>query len=258
MERDYDYAVCVHGEDLPDAAELGRSAGEKTVRRLNPKKAETSQVPVIYDPRVSSSLMRHFGSAINGVSVARGTTFLKDKMGERVFGEGIVVVDDPLRQRGLGSKPFDAEGVATQRRNFIEDGVLQSWILDLRSSRQLGLETTGNASRGTSSAPSPSATNFYLAAGQISRDDLIRDVDNGFYVTELIGMGVNGVTGDYSRGAGGFWIENGEITFPVGEMTIAGNLADIFMNMTPADDLEFKFATNAPTVRVDGLTVAGK
>ncbi len=258
MERDYDYAVCVHGEDLPDAAELGRSAGEKTVRRLNPEKVETSQVPVIYDPRVSSSLMRHFASAINGVSVARGTTFLKDKMGERVFAEGIVVVDDPLRQRGLGSKPFDAEGVATQRRNFIEDGVLQSWILDLRSSRQLGLETTGNASRGTSSAPSPSATNFYLAPGQISRDNLVNDIDNGFYITELIGMGVNGVTGDYSRGAGGFWIENGEITFPVGEMTIAGNLADMFMNMTPADDLEFKFATNAPTVRVDGLTVAGK
>jgi len=257
MERDYDYAVCVHGEDLPDAAELGRSAGEKTVRRLNPRKMETVHVPVIYDPRVSNSLMRHLASAINGVSVARGTTFLKDKMGERIFSDGIVAVDDPLRLRGLNSKAFDAEGVATQKRNIVEDGVLQSWILDLRSSRQLGLETTGNASRGTSSAASPAATNFYLAPGRVTRDQLIADVDHGFYVTELIGMGVNGVTGDYSRGASGFWIEKGEITFAVSEMTIAGNLKDMFMNMSAADDLEFKFGTNAPTLRIDGLTVAG-
>ncbi len=257
MERDYDYAVCVHGEDLPSAAGLGKSAGEKAVRRLNPKKVETAQVPVIFDPRVSNSIMRHLAGAINGVSVARGTIFLKDMMGKQVFSDGIVVVDDPLRQRGLNSKAFDAEGIATQRRNFIEDGVLQSWVLDLRSSRQLGLETTGNASRGTSSAPSPSATNFYLAPGAISRDDLIAGVDNGFYVTELIGMGINGVTGDYSRGAGGFWIENGEISFAVSEMTIAGNLKDMFMNLTPADDLEFKFGTNAPTLRIDDLTVAG-
>jgi len=258
MERDYDYAVCVYGEDLPDAGELGRSAGTKAVRRLNPRKVETSQVPVVFDPRVSNSLMRHLAGAINGTSVARGTTFLKDKMAARIFAEGIQVVDDPLRRRGLNSKPFDAEGVATSRRNIVDDGVLQSWILDLRSARQLGLETTGNASRGTSSAPSPSATNFYLAAGNISRDQLIGDIDSGFLVTELIGMGVNGVTGDYSRGAGGFWIEKGEIGFSVSEMTIAGNLLEMFANMTPADDLEFRFGTNAPTVRVDGLTVAGK
>ena len=213
---------------------------------------------MIYDPRVSNSLMGHLASAINGVSVARGTTFLKDSMGERIFKEGIVAVDDPLRLRGLNSKAFDAEGVATQTRNVVEDGILQSWILDLRSSRQLGLETTGNASRGTSSSASPSATNFYLAPGKVSRDQLIAEIDNGFYVTELIGMGINGVTGDYSRGAGGFWIEKGEITFPVSEMTIAGNLKDMFMNLTPADDLEFKFGTNAPSVRIDGLTVAGK
>jgi len=258
MERDYDFAVAVHGEDLADPAELGKSAGEKAVRRLNPQKAETAQVPVIYDPRVSSSLLRHLASAINGVSVARGTTFLKDKMGDQLFPEAITVVDDPLRQRGLGSKPFDAEGVATARRNVIENGVLQTWILDLRSARQLDLQTTGHASRGTSSAPSPSITNFYLAAGDVSPEELIGGIDQGFYVTELIGMGVNGVTGDYSRGAGGFWIENGELGYAVSEMTIAGNLKDIFMNMTAADDLEFKFGTNAPTVRVDGLTVAGK
>jgi PmbA protein len=257
MERDYDYAVCVHGEDLPNAADIGRSAGEKTVRRLNPRKVETKQVPVIFDPRVSNSLMRHLAGAINGVSVARGTTFLKDMMGKRIFSEGIRIIDDPLRVRGLNSKAFDAEGVATQKRNFVDDGVLQSWVLDLRSSRQLGLDTTGNASRGTSSAPSPSATNFYLAPGNISQHDLVAGVDDGFYVTELIGMGINGVTGDYSRGAGGFWIEKGEITFAVSEMTIAGNLKDMFLNMTPADDLEFKFGTNAPTIRIDGLMVAG-
>jgi PmbA protein len=257
MERDYDYAVCVHGEDLPGSTQLGLSAAEKAVKRLNPRKVDTSQVPVIFDPRVSNSMMRHFSGAINGVSVARGTTFLKDMMGKQIFSDGITVVDDPLRRRGLGSKAFDAEGVATQKRNFIEDGVLQSWVLDLRSSRQLGLQTTGNASRGTSSAPSPSTTNFYLAPGKVSQADLIGEIDNGFYVTELIGMGVNGVTGDYSRGASGFWIENGEITFAVSEMTIAGNLKDMFMNLTAADDLEFKFGTNAPTIRVDGLTVAG-
>ncbi len=257
MERDYDYSTAVYGEDLESAAELGRTAGEKAVARLNPQKVETAQVPVIFDPRVSSSLVGHLSSAINGSSVARGTTFLKDKMGAQLFGKGVQIIDDPLRKRGLRSKAFDAEGVATQTRHLISDGVLQTWILDLRSARQLGLETTGNASRGTSSPPSPSATNLYMAAGDISRDDLIRGVTSGLYVTELIGMGVNGITGDYSRGAGGFWIENGEITYPVNEVTIAGSLLDMFKNMTPASDLQFRFGTNAPTVRVDGLTLAG-
>lgn len=257
MERDYDYSTAVYGEDLAKAADLGRAAGEKAVARLNPQKVETAQVPVIYDPRVSSSLLGHFSGAINGSSVARGTTFLKDKMGEQIFAAGVRIIDDPLRKRGLKSKAFDAEGVATKTRNLIEDGVLQSWVLDMRSARQLGLETTGNASRGTSSPPSPSTTNLYMDAGSISRKDLIGGVKSGLYVTELIGMGVNGITGDYSRGAGGFWIENGEITYPVNEVTIAGSLLDMFKNLTPADDLEFKYGTNAPTLRVDGLTLAG-
>jgi len=257
MERDYDYSTAVYGSDLSKAADLGRSAGEKAVARLNPQKVATTQVPVVFDPRVSSSLVGHLAGAINGSSVARGTTFLKDKMGARLFGEGVQIIDDPRRQRGLRSKAFDAEGVATQTRHLIENGVLQTWILDLRSARQLGLETTGNASRGPSSPPSPSTTNLYMAAGQISRDDLIGGIKSGLYVTELIGMGVNGITGDYSRGAGGFWIENGEITYPVNEVTIAGNLLDIFQNLVPADDLEFRFSTNAPTLRVDGLTLAG-
>ncbi len=257
MERDYDYSTAVYGEDLREASDLGRAAGEKAVARLKPRKVKTAQVPVIFDPRVSSSLVGHLSGAVNGSSVARGTTFLKDKMGAQLFANGVNIIDDPLRKRGLRSKAFDAEGVATQTRHIIADGVLQTWILDLHSARQLGLQTTGNASRGTSSPPSPSTTNLYMDAGSISREDMIRDVASGFYITELIGMGVNGITGDYSRGAGGFWIENGEISYPVNEVTIAGSLLDMFQNLTPADDLEFRYGTNAPTVRVDGLTVAG-
>ena len=258
MERDYDYALAVHGDDLPSPNEIGRSAGERAVRRLNPRTSSTDQVPVIYDPRVSNSILGHLSSAVNGASVARGTTFLKDKLGETVFSKGVNVVDDPLRKRGLRSKAFDGEGVQTRRRHTIEDGVLAAWTLDLRSARQLGLTTTGNASRGTSSPPAPRVTNYYMEPGSVSRDDLIGDVKTGLYVTELIGMGVNGVTGDYSRGASGFWIENGEIAFPVSEVTVAGNLLDMFASLTPADDLEFKYGTNAPTLRIDGMTVAGK
>lgn len=257
MERDYDYSTAVYGEDLRAASDLGRAAAEKAVARLKPQKVKTAQVPVIFDPRVSSSLIGHLSGAVNGSSVARGTTFLKEKMGEQLFADGVNIIDDPLRKRGLRSKAFDAEGVATQTRHIIADGLLQTWILDLRSARQLGLQTTGNASRGTSSPPSPSTTNLYMDAGSVSREDMIRDVKSGFYITELIGMGVNGITGDYSRGAGGFWIENGEITYPVNEVTIAGSLLDMFKHLTPADDLEFRYGTNAPTVRVDGLTVAG-
>ena len=258
MERDYEYSSTVWLADLDDPATVGTKAGENTIRRLNPRKAESAELPIVYDPRVASSLVGHFCSAINGQSVARGTTFLAGKMGQQIFSKGIVIVDDPLRKRGLRSKPFDGEGVQTKTRNVIDDGVLTTWILDLATSRQLGLETTGHAARGTGGPPSPSVTNVHLAAGDIARKDLIGAIDNGFYVTELIGMGVNNVTGDYSRGAGGFWIENGEIAYPVNEITIAGNLRDMFQNMTPADDLEFKRATNAPTVRVDGMTIAGR
>lgn len=257
MERDYDFSSAVWLSDLDDPAEIGKKAGENTVRRLNPRKAESAQLPIVYDPRVASSLLGHFTGAINGQSVARGTTFLMNKMGEKVFADGITVIDDPLKKRGLRSKPFDGEGVQTKTRNVIDDGVLTTWILDLATSRQLGLETTGHAARGTGGPPSPSVTNVHLAPGKVSKKDLIGAIDSGFYVTELIGMGVNNVTGDYSRGAGGFWIEGGEIAYPVNEVTIAGNLRDMFLNLTPADDLEFKRATNSPTVRVDGMTIAG-
>jgi PmbA protein len=257
MERDYDYVTAVHGSDLEDGAVVGNRAGARAVRRLNPRKAATAKVPVIYDPRVSSSLVGHLAGAINGAGIARGTSFLKDKLNQRIFGADVSIVDDPHRPRGLRSKPFDGEGLANRRRNLIDQGVLTGWVLDLRSARQLGLKSTGHASRGTSSPPSPSLTNLYMAAGKLSPKEMIGGVLNGFYITELIGMGVNGVTGDYSRGAGGYWIEHGELAFPVSEVTIAGNLMDMFLNLTPASDLEFRRGTDAPTIRVDGMTVAG-
>lgn len=258
MQRDYDYSSAVHLADLRAAEDIGQSAGERAVRRLGPRRVASTQVPVIFDPRVSSSLLGHLAGAINGAAVARGTSFLKDKLGKRIFADGIVIVDDPLRRRGLRSKPFDAEGVATTRRQVIDDGQLTTWILDLRSARQLGLATTGHASRGPSSPPSPSPSNFYLEAGAVSPAELMADIRSGLYITELIGMGVNGVTGDYSRGASGFWIENGELTYPVSEITVAGNLNTMFAAMTAADDLVFRYGTDAPTVRIEGMTLAGQ
>ena len=257
MERDYDFHTAVYGGDLRAPSEIGRTAGERAVRRLGARKVESAQIPLVYDNRVSGGLLRHLAGAIGGPSVARGTSFLKDRLGEQVFPESIDIVDDPHRPRGLRSKPFDAEGVANERRLVVEDGILRTWILDLASSRQLGLETTGHASRGAASPPSPSVTNLWMRPGPLSPAALIGEIDSGFYVTELIGMGVNAVTGDYSRGATGYWIEKGEIAYPVSEVTVAGNLKDMFANLTPADDLEFRSGIDAPTIRVDGMTIAG-
>ncbi len=258
MERDYDYATAVYGADLRSPKDIGTSAGKRTVERLGARKMKTAQVPVIYDPRISGGLVRHLMSAANGVSVARGTSFLKDSMDTQVMSDGIDIIDDPLRPRGLRSKPFDGEGIATRTKAVVENGVLKTWLMDLASARQLGLETTGNAARGTGGPPTPAATNAYMKPGKVTPAELIGVIDNGFYVTELIGMGINMVTGDYSRGATGFWIENGEIAYPVSEMTVAGNLKDMFKALTPADDLVFRFGTDAPTIRIDGLTVAGE
>jgi PmbA protein len=258
MERDYDYSSVIHGSDLESADKVGRTAGERAVRRLNPRKVATNKVPVVFDRRVAGSLIGHLASAINGSAVARKTSFLRDKLGQRLFKPGIRVVDDPLRKRGLRSRPFDAEGVAVKPLAVIDDGVLTSWFLDSATARELKLATTGHAHRGVSSAPSPGATNLHLAAGTDTPDALMADIAEGFYVTDLIGMGVNQVTGDYSRGASGFWIENGKTGYPVSEVTIAGNLAEMFANLTPANDLEFRYGTNAPTVRLEGLTVAGR
>jgi PmbA protein len=214
-------------------------------------------LPVVFHPDEAAGLIGHFAGAISGAAIARGVSFLKDRFGQSVFAPGINIVDDPHRMRGLRSKPFDGEGIANSRRSLIEDGRLTTWLLDCASARQLNLETTGHAARGTGGPPSPSATNLYLEAGKLSVKELIADIRQGFYVTELMGMGVNSVTGDYSRGAAGFWIENGEIAFAVSEVTIAGNLKDMFARLVPANDLEFRHGMNAPTVRIDGLTLAG-
>lgn len=258
MERDYDFSSALHASDLDAPEKIGASAGSRAVGRLNPQKVATTKVPIVFAPRVANSLISHLAGAINGASVARKSSFLKDKLGQKLFADGIRIVDDPLRKRGLRSRPFDGEGVAGQRRAFIEDGVLTSWVLDSTTARELGLATTGNASRGVSSSPSPSVTNLYLEAGKQTPDELMADIRDGFYVTELIGSGVNGVTGDYSRGASGFWIENGKLSYPVSEVTIAGHLFEIFKAIVPANDLTFRYGINAPTLRIGDMTVAGR
>jgi len=257
MERDYAFHSAVYGGDLEDPAVVGRRAGERTVRRLHPRQAKTGRYPVVYHPRVANSLLRSFAGAINGAAVARGTSFLKDAMESQVFGEHVTIVDDPHRARGLKSKPFDAEGLPTKRRNVIDQGRLTNWILSLSSARQLGLQSTGNAARGTGAPPSASPSNLYMAPGTQDPAALMADITEGFYVTEMMGQGVNMVTGDYSRGAAGFWIENGELAYPVSEVTVAGNLKDMFARLVPADDLEFRFGIDAPTLRIDDMTVAG-
>src|SRR5664280_2855474 len=258
MERDYDYSSVLHAADLESPEKIGRTAGERALERLNPRKVSTRKVPVVFDRRVSGSLVSHLASAANGASVARKTSFLRDKMGEKLFADGIRIIDDPLRKRGLRSHPFDGEGVAGGKLALVDDGVLRSWLLDSATARELNLVTPGHAQRGVSSVPSPGASNLHLEAGRLSPEALIANIKDGFYVTDLIGMGANMVTGDYSRGASGFWIENGKRTFAVSEVTIAGHLLDIFRTLTPANDLEFRYGTNAPTVRLEGLTVAGQ
>lgn len=257
MERDYEFSSKRHGADLENPAEIGQRAGEKAVKRFNPRKVNSQAVPVVYDPRVSGGLLGHFAGAISGGAITRGTSFLKKSMGARIFPESVSIVDDPHMKRGLRSKPFDGEGVANRRMTLVEEGVLTTWLLDTSTARQLGLETTGHAARGTGGPPSPSTTNLYMEAGCLTVREILADIREGLYITELIGMGVNGVTGDYSRGASGFWIENGEIAYPVSEITVAGNLKDMFLNLTPADDLEFRYGTNAPTIRIEGMTIAG-
>jgi PmbA protein len=258
MERDYDYTTAPHAADLESPEAVGRKAGERAVARANPRKVETCKVPVVFDPRVSGSLVGHLVGAVNGASVARKTSFLKDRLGHQLFRSDIRIIDDPLRQRGLRSQPFDAEGVAVKRLAIVDQGVLTTWLLDCATARELGLTTTGHAHRGVSSSPSPGPYNLHLEAGQLSPAELISGIKQGFYVTDLIGSGVNGVTGDYSRGASGFWIDNGEIAYPVSEVTIAGHLLEIFKTLTPANDLEFRYGVNAPTVRIEGLTVGGR
>jgi PmbA protein len=257
METDYDFTSTLHAADLDRAEHIGRSAGERAVKRLNPRKVATRRVPVVFDARIAGSLVGHLASAANGAAVARKTSFLRDKLGEKIFAGKIDIVDDPLRPRGQRSRPFDAEGVATGALKLVEGGVLKTWLLDTATARELNLQTTGHAQRGVSSTPSPGPSNLHLAAGAKTPEELIAEIEDGFFVTGLIGMGVNLVTGDYSRGAAGFWIEHGKPTFAVSEVTIAGHLSEIFKGLEPANDLKFRYGTNAPSVRVEGLTVAG-
>ncbi len=258
MERDYDFSSALHGTDLAPPDGVGRKAAERAIARVNPRKVATCKVPVVFEPRVAGSLIGHLIGAINGASIARKTSFLKDKLGAKLFKDDIRIVDDPLRKRGLRSQPFDAEGVAVKPMSFVDGGVLTSWILDSATGRELGLATNGHAHRGVSSSPSPGAYNLHMEPGKDSPEALISDIKEGFYITDLIGSGVNGVTGDYSRGASGFWIENGKLSYPVSEVTIAGHLFDIFKSLTPANDLTFRYGVDSPTVRIEGLTVGGR
>lgn len=257
MQRDYAYHSVRHYSQLEDPATIGRRAAERAVARLRPGRVASGTMPVLFDPRVSDSLLGHLVAAIGGPSITRRTSFLLDKEGEAVFAEGITIRDDPHRRRGLRSKPFDGEGLATAPSNLVEAGRLTGWLLDSASARQLGRAPTGHAARGASGAPSVGVTNVHMEPGRQSREQLIGEVERGLYVTQLIGQGVNPVTGDYSRGAAGFIIEKGELGPAVAEITIAGNLLDMFRNLAAADDLEFRRAANAPTVRIDGMTVAG-
>jgi PmbA protein len=256
-QRDNAWRTAHHGADLPSPAEIGRLAGERTVAKLNSGKMKSGAMPVIFDPRVSSSLVGHLLGAIAGSSIARRSSFLLDKLGEQIFAPGTVIAEDPHAPRGLRARPFDGEGLPTRARNIVEDGRVTGWLLDSASARQLGLAPTGHATRNGGGAPSVSVGNVHLGAGDLSPAELMADIADGVYVTELIGQGVNGVTGDYSRGAAGFRIVGGELARPVAEFTIAGNLLAMFAQMTAANDLEWYRAINVPTVRVDGMTVAG-
>ena len=256
-ERDYDWRTTRHLADLDSPFNIGTRAGERAVKRLNPGTVKSGQMPVVFDPRVGGSFVGHLLGGIGGASIARKTSFLLESLGAQLFDSSISIVDDPHRMRGLGSRAFDGEGLPTARRSIIENGVLTGWLMESASARQLGLEPTGHASRGIGGAPGVSTSNVHMEGGSVSVSELIADIRHGIYVHELAGQGVNPVTGDYSRGAAGFLIINGEIAGAVSEFTIAGNLKDMFAVMTAANDLEFTRGTNVPTLRIDGMMIAG-
>lgn len=257
MQRDHASHSVRHFEDLEDAETVGTRAGHRAVARLNPVKVESGVMPVIFDPRIGSSLVGHLIGGMVGPAIARRSSFLLESLGEALFDSSVTIIDDPLRLRGLRSRPFDGEGLPVEPRALIEAGVLTGWLMDSASARQLGLEPTGHASRGGSGAPGAGVSNVHMEPGTLSPGELMADVKRGLYVTELIGMGVNGVTGDYSRGAAGFLIENGAVGQAVSEITIASSLKDMFRALVPANDLVFRYGMNVPTIRIDGMTVAG-
>jgi PmbA protein len=257
METDYDYDSKTHIGELKDAAEIGRSAGDRTVRRLSPKKLKSRTAPVVFDNRLSRSLVSQLSGAVNGAAIARGVSFLKNKMGQKIFADGITIIDDPHVARGAGSRPFDGEGVANAPIELIRDGVLTSWFLNTAQARQLGLETNARASRGSGGAPGSGSTNLTLQPGTASFDDLLQQAKDCLFLTDMFGPQVNPNTGDYSVGCSGFWVENGAVAYPVSEITIAGNILAMYAGLVPANDLEIRGATNAPSVLVPAMTIAG-
>jgi len=257
MQRDYGYRTARHLADLPAPEEIGQMAGDRAITRLNPGKLKSGPLPVVFDPRVGGSLIGHLTGAMSGNAIARRASFLLDRDGAQLFKPGVTIVDDPLRQRGLSSRPFDGEGLPVARRELVANGHLTGWLMYSAAARQLGGTPTGHAVRGAGGSPGVGTSNLHLEAGTMTPEELMADIADGVYVNELIGHGVNGVTGDYSRGASGFRIVNGKIAGPVAEFTVAGNLIDMFAALTPASDLEWHRAVNVPTIRIDGLTIAG-
>jgi PmbA protein len=253
MERDYDGHGAIYWADLEPAEKIGRTAGERAARRMNPRKLSSQTVPVIFDRRISTSLIGHLVGGISGAAIARGTSFLKNDLGKSLFRPEVTIIDDPLRRRGLASRAVDGEGLPVQRRALIDRGVLTNWILDLRSARKLNLAPTGQGGRG-----GPSTSNVHMEAGTRSPEEMMKAIGSGFLVTEFIGSSVNMVTGDYSRGASGYWIEGGEIAYPVSEITVAGNLRAMFAGLEPANDLVFRSSTVAPSCFLGEMTLAGR
>ena len=257
MQRDYAGESRIHSADLPDARGIGRLAAERTLQRAGSVKPRTGTFPILYDERVASSLIGHLLSAINGSSIARGSSWARDLLGRRVLPPGLSLVEDPHRPRISSSRPFDGEGLATRHRAIVQDGVLTGWVLDLATGRKLGMASTANASRGTGAPPSPATSNIDLTQGLVSRDDLLAQMGTGLWVTSMIGSTINPTTGDYSRGASGFWVENGRISHPVHECTIAGNLRDMLLRIIPANDARAHLSTRVPSLLIDGMTLAG-
>ncbi len=257
MERDYAGEGRVHQVDMPGADGIGALAAERALARAGATKPKTGTYPVLFDERVAASMIGHLLSAINGASIARGSSWLQDALGQQILPAGLSVIEDPLRPRVSGSRPFDGEGLPTAKRMIVQDGILTGWTLDLATARKLGMQSTANASRGTSSPPSPSTSNIDLTMGPASRADLIRDMGTGLLVTSMIGSTINPTTGDYSRGASGFWIENGQILFPVNECTIAGNLREMLLRMVPANDAKAHLSTRVPSLLIEGMILAG-
>lgn len=257
MQRDYSWRSTRHAADLLGPVAIGREAGERAVRRLNPGRVKSGPMPVVFDPRVANSLVGHLIGAMSGASIARRASFLLDRDGQKMFDSAITITDDPLLARGMRSRPFDGEGLPTAPRKLVDAGHITGWLMDAAAARQLGAQPTGHASRGSSGAPHVTSSNVVLQPGSLTPAELMADIADGVYVTELIGQGVNGVTGDYSRGASGFHIVNGELAGPIAEFTVAGHLIEMFAALTPANDLEVYRGIDSPTLRVDGMSVAG-